>query len=130
MNSPHKFRVSSIISGSFGTLGRVRSVVIQLSVAILSLPIHTAGAQDYLDGSFNEQLLKERTPFQMILLTPAMTFLMVLMGAGGIYNFFIGSGKVEGGEKKQALGMLMLAIVFLMVYFRWSLWSSDYQHRR
>lgn len=108
----------------------LRRTAVRLSLAYLTLPLHSAGAQDYLEGSYDEPLLKERTAFQMLLLTPAATFMMVLLGAGGVYNFFIGSGKVENGEKKQALGMMMLAVVFLMVYFRWSIWSADYQHHR
>lgn len=100
-----------------------------VSLVVVELMVRTAAAQDYLSGAYDERLYKERSVFELIILNPATTFMMVLFGAAGLYNFMVGSARGAGSEKKQMLGLALLGVVFLMVCYRWSLWKSDYQHR-
>jgi hypothetical protein len=99
---------------------------LRLSLALFGsifLRVVPASAQ-WGDEAYAVDNIGGPTLFQRLMTHPAASLIMVLAGSAGLFMLFFATGKGEKSDKQQFVGGILVLLVLLMCWYRFSLWND------
>ncbi len=89
----------------------------------LILAVEPVSAQ-WGDEAYAVESIGGPTLFQRLMTHPAASLIMVLAGSAGMFLLFFASGRGEKSDRQQFVGGILVLLVILMCWYRFSLWND------